>query len=158
MEIVHNIIDNSPSLDNENALSIIKDKVKSIFYHERLKTQYEALRRIVSYVKEQDCSAVSAYTSVFMAMWIYDLTGISTLPAPANSEQNDWDIRKTWPADYRCNDGHYVRSKNEVLVNNWLYQHDICHAYEKAVLSEIGDWFLSDFYIPSLSLYIEIWG
>lgn len=68
VEIVHNIIDNSPSLDNENALSIIKDKVKSIFYHERLKTQYEALRRIVSYVKEQDCSAVSAYTSVFMAM------------------------------------------------------------------------------------------
>ena len=158
MEIVHSIIDNSPSPESENALSIIKENVKSIFYHERLNTQYDALRRIVSHVKEQGCSAASAHISIFMAMWIYDLTGIPTSPATASSEQNDWDVRKTWPADYRCNDGHYVRSKNEVLIDNWLYQHDICHAYEKAIFSETGDRFFSDFYIPSIDLYIEVWG
>ena len=157
MEIVHRIIRESTFPDDQEALSKIKNTVKSLFYHERLPAKYDALGRIVDAVKQRGCTAASAHISVFMSMWIYDLSNVSA-PVSANPRHNDLDIRKKWPTEYRCSDGHYVRSKNEVLVDNWLYQHDICHGYEKAVFSESGDQFLSDFYIPSLKLFVEIWG
>ena len=36
METVHSIIGHSPSPESENAISIIKENLKFIFYHERL--------------------------------------------------------------------------------------------------------------------------
>ena len=74
-------------------------------------------------------------------------------------QQSDSDYRKKWPANWRCEDGHYVRSKNEQLVDNWLYHHNICHAYEPLVVDKrSGMEYISDFYLPCLKLYIEIWG
>ena len=80
---------------------------------------------------------------------------IANAPAPSN----EVDFRRRWRADFRCEDGHYVRSKNELIVDNWLYSHGIPHAYEKSVYDqETDDWLCSDFFVPSKSLYIEIWG
>lgn len=31
---------------------------------------------------------------------------------------------------YYCEDGHKVRSKAEQTICNWLFEHEICHAYE----------------------------
>ena len=76
---------------------------------------------------------------------------------PTSSVEADFRLR--WPAEYRCEDGHYVRSKNEVIVDNWLYSHGVCHAYEKAVFDpETGITLCSDFFAPAKNLYIEIWG
>lgn len=76
-----------------------------------------------------------------------------------NASQDEADFRLRWRAEYRCEDGHYVRSKNEMIVDNWLYSHGICHAYEKAVFdAESGKTMCSDFFVPSMNLYIEIWG
>ena len=57
---------------------------------------------------------------------------------------------------YATHDGHKVRSKAEVIIDNWLYEHSILHAYE----SQIGDAKRCDFEIPRLtgSIYIEYWG
>lgn len=70
----------------------------------------------------------------------------------------DIDIRLRYPAKYRCNDGHYVRSKNEVIIDNWLFEKNIAHAYEKKIE---GQNMLCDFFIKSKTgkyIFIEVWG
>ena len=66
------------------------------------------------------------------------------------------DPRKLYKAEHRTDDGHYVRSKAEVIIDNWLYNKEIVHAYEKRV--PIEENVLSDFYIPQGKVYIEFWG
>ena len=77
----------------------------------------------------------------------------------ACASSGEVDYRLRWPRKFRCEDGHYVRSKNEVIVDNWLYSHGVCHAYEKAVYDlETKKPFYCDFFVPAKNLYIEIWG
>ena len=68
------------------------------------------------------------------------------------------DPRKKWPARYRCRDGHYVRSKAELLIDNWLFTEGIKHIYEKQVTFANNEKCLCDFYLPDFSAYIEFWG
>jgi hypothetical protein len=66
------------------------------------------------------------------------------------------DFRSKFPAKLRTVDGHYVRSRAELLIDNWLYSAGIVHAYEKKL--PIEEEVYSDFYIPAGKLYIEFWG
>ena len=67
------------------------------------------------------------------------------------------DPRKNYKLpEYRTEDGHYVRSKAEMIIDNWLYNKNIVHAYEKRL--PIEENLLSDFYIPRGKVYIEYWG
>jgi hypothetical protein len=61
---------------------------------------------------------------------------------------------------YVCDDGHKVRSKGELLIDNWLYQNGILHAYEKQLESSAGtpETMYCDFFIPGSNTYIEFWG
>ena len=68
------------------------------------------------------------------------------------------DPRKKWPAKYRCKDGHYVRSRAELLIDNWLLNEKIVHIYEKQVLFNNGEKRICDFYLPEYKVYIEFWG
>ena len=75
----------------------------------------------------------------------------------SSSESSDYDdFRKKYPANYRCMDGHYVRSRAEVMIDNWLYTNGIAHAYERKLPIESDVY--SDFYIKSGNVYIEFWG
>jgi len=65
-------------------------------------------------------------------------------------------FRDKFPANYRAADGHNVRSKAEMLIDNWLYTNSIAHAYEKKV--PIPEDLYCDFYIPEGRVYIEYWG
>lgn len=70
----------------------------------------------------------------------------------------DIDFRLRYKTKYRCDDGHYVRSKIEMIVDNWLYSHNIAHAYEKKIP---GQKMSCDFYIKKSDgkeIYIEVWG
>lgn len=72
------------------------------------------------------------------------------------------DFRKKYPAEYRTKDGHYVRSKAELTIDDSLYLWGIAHAYEKK-LSNTTENVYSDFHIPSgngrpKAVYIEYWG
>lgn len=73
---------------------------------------------------------------------------------------NDEDFRNKWPREHQCEDGHYVRSLSEMLIDNWLYNHGYVHAYEKSVFmdSDPEAIVLSDFYLPQGNVYIEFWG
>ena len=77
-----------------------------------------------------------------------------------HSAFDDRDYREQWPRNIQCEDGHYVRSKGEKIIDDWLYHHNIVHAYEKSVYmkSSPNDVVLSDFYIPKGDVYIEFWG
>ena len=49
-----------------------------------------------------------------------------------------------------------VRSKAEMLIDNWLYMAEIVHAYERKL--PIEEEVYCDFYIPTGKIYIEFWG
>lgn len=81
-----------------------------------------------------------------------------------NNLQNNFalnnDLRNNWKKEHLCEDGHYVRSLSEMLIDNWLYNHNYVHAYEKLVFmkSDPNANVLSDFYLPKGDVYIEFWG
>ena len=47
------------------------------------------------------------------------------------------DHRKNYIAEYRTKDGHYVRSKSELAIDNYLYNNNIIHAYEKKIFNNV---------------------
>jgi hypothetical protein len=65
-------------------------------------------------------------------------------------------FREKFAAKHRTTDGHFVRSKAEMLIDNWLYMAEIVHAYERKL--PIEEDVYSDFYIPTGKVYIEYWG
>ena len=67
------------------------------------------------------------------------------------------DHREKYETKHRTLDGHYVRSRAEIIIDNLLYQYGLVHAYERKIT--IGDEeVISDFYLPSGKVYIEFWG
>ena len=66
------------------------------------------------------------------------------------------EFRDKFPAKHRATDGHFTRSKAEMLIDNWLYMFEIVHAYERKL--PIEEDVYSDFYIPTGKVYIEYWG
>jgi hypothetical protein len=90
---------------------------------------------------------------------------VSGPPQPSNESQvatiNKDNFREKFEAKHRAIDGHYVRSKAEMLIDNWLYQYGLVHAYERKL--PIDEDVYCDFYIPSgngrpQAVYIEFWG
>lgn len=76
-------------------------------------------------------------------------------PIQVAEPQTD-DPRQRYPANYRTSDGHYVRSRAEVMIDDWLYNHHIAHAYERKL--PVAEDSISDFYLPQGNVYIEILG
>jgi len=71
-------------------------------------------------------------------------------------ESKDSNFREKFIAKHRATDGHMVRSKAEMLIDNWLYMTEIVHAYEQKL--PIEEEVYCDFYIPTGKIYIEFWG
>jgi hypothetical protein len=65
-------------------------------------------------------------------------------------------FRDKFEAKHRAADGHYVRSRAEMLIDNWLYMSEIVHAYERKL--PIEEDVYCDFYLPIGKVYIEFWG
>lgn len=82
-----------------------------------------------------------------------------TRPGSATSPPADLsaDFRAKFPATFRTQDGHMVRSRAEVLIDNWLYMQGLVHAYERRL--PIEEECYCDFYLPGgKGVYIEFWG
>lgn len=68
-------------------------------------------------------------------------------------------LNESYEGVYTCKDGHIVKSKSERDIDNYLFEHKIAHAYEKALVLENGAVTLKpDFYLKDQDLYIEHWG
>lgn len=86
---------------------------------------------------------------------IKSLNGEAEEHAP-QEEKNEVGFREKYPPTHRTTDGHWVRSKAETLIDNWLYMSGIAHAYERQLpIAEVA---YCDFYIPDGKVYIEYWG
>jgi hypothetical protein len=75
--------------------------------------------------------------------------------APASSDPGA-DFRARFPAPLRTADGHFVRSRAELLIDNWLYMQEIAHAYERRLPVEEDVY--CDFYLPAKRVFVEYWG
>jgi very-short-patch-repair endonuclease len=118
--------------------------------------QSEDLRSGVPYVRWPDSIAQSKA----LLSSINDVTGTksvnSALIEQANTHSDSHEFREKFAAKHRSTDGHYVRSKAEMLIDNWLYLAEIVHAYERKL--PIEENLYCDFYIPTGKVYIEYWG
>lgn len=80
---------------------------------------------------------------------------IGAKPLPVAPD--DLEFREKFEAKLRADDGHYVRSKAEVIIDNWLYHSKIAHAYERKLPIEEAQY--CDFFInSSKGVYVEYWG
>ena len=73
-----------------------------------------------------------------------------------STSKEEKSFREKFEAKLRATDGHFVRSKAEMLIDNWLYMAEIVHAYERKL--PIEEDVYCDFYIPTGKVYIEYWG
>ena len=87
---------------------------------------------------------------------IESLNSLSSTKIDEQSATKISDFRQQLQAKLRTTDGHFVRSKAEMLIDNWLYMAEIPHAYERKL--PIEEEVYSDFYIPTGKVYIEYWG
>ncbi len=85
--------------------------------------------------------------------------GVDNSPTPEAikvTNEESVEFREKFEAKHRSADGHMVRSKAEMLIDNWLYMAEIVHAYERKL--PIEEDVYCDFYIPTGRVYIEYWG
>ena len=60
-------------------------------------------------------------------------------------------------SSFKCLDGHVVKSKGELIVDNFLHLNGIEHKYEKTITVH-GNPIKYDWYLPKYKIYIEYWG
>jgi hypothetical protein len=58
---------------------------------------------------------------------------------------------------FKCLDGHFVKSKGELIIDNYLTILGIDHIYEKTIKIK-GNNVKCDWYLPDNDIYIEYWG
>ncbi|TPH15742.1 glycerol kinase [Litorilituus lipolyticus] len=87
---------------------------------------------------------------------IAQLKGTAMQANTTANKKEQTDFRKLYPANIRTSDGHYVRSKAEAMIDDFLFNHGIVHAYEKK-LPVIED-LVCDFFLPQGKVWIEYWG
>ena len=69
------------------------------------------------------------------------------------------DYRKRYPAPYLCESGHWVRSKSEREIDNFLFKHRIRYIFEKEYVYNPKSYpYYPDFYLPDYDLFIEYFG
>ncbi len=71
-----------------------------------------------------------------------------------------WQRKKYQPnkaTKFTCGDGHVVRSKGEMIIDNWLTQQGIPHDYEHTIWVH-GRPIKYDWCLPESKTYIEYWG
>jgi hypothetical protein len=70
-------------------------------------------------------------------------------------------FRKRYPARFLAEDGHWVRSYAELLIDNWFFHHHIPHAYERKLPTKsfaCCDFFIPPGFLGDQGIYIEYWG
>lgn len=60
-------------------------------------------------------------------------------------------------SNYKCLDGHIVKSKGELIIDNYLYIVGIKHEYEKKI-KIFNHKVKCDWYLTNYDVYIEYWG
>lgn len=116
--------------------------------------QFEYVRTGIPYV----CWNESILTNKRLLETIQSVQGVSSGEEKEGEVKSSSAVgfRDKFEAKHRTADGHYVRSRAEMLIDNWLYMSEIVHAYERRL--PIEEEAYCDFYLPVGKVYIEYWG
>ena len=85
---------------------------------------------------------------------VRDVKGEEPDPGAPEKPAAGQDFREKFPAKYRATDGHLVRSRAEMIIDNWLYMSGIVHAVERKL--PIEEDVYCDFYLPSKQVHAVI--
>lgn len=58
---------------------------------------------------------------------------------------------------FKCLDGHIVKSRGELVIDNHLYRLGLEHEYENTIKIR-GNSLKYDWYLPEHEIYVEYWG
>jgi hypothetical protein len=114
--------------------------------------QFEYVQTGIPYV----CWDSSILTNKRLLETIQSVQGITVVEEKEVKPNTQVGFREKFEAKQRTADGHYVRSRAEMLIDNWLYMSEIVHAYERKL--PIEEDVYCDFYLPVGKVYIEYWG
>ena len=101
----------------------------------------------------------SILSNKYLVSSIREAKGDASTISPSQTDDSDKDaieFRDKFEGKNRAKDGHRVKSKAELIIDNWLYDAELAHAYERKI--PIEEEIYTDFYIPSGKVYIEYWG
>lgn len=90
-------------------------------------------------------------------------TGPSTQPVAANKPALEPHVCRNKSHPHKCEDGHFVISKSEKIIDDELDKAGIHHQYEPTVWlinprNNESIHFVPDWYLPKDQLYMEYWG
>ncbi len=106
---------------------------------------------------EQNPALLQALKAFQAPMEVEQAVAAAASPTDEPSPLEEQSFRTKFPAKYRTMDGHMVRSRAEAMIDNWLYQACVVHAYERRL--PIEEEAYCDFFIPmGRRVYIEYWG
>ena len=127
---------------------------------EKLKAQKILYQKKVPYVVwHQDiCKSriLQNAVSEFLSIEVEPSPILQAAPMPEEAADKTEGFREKFPPTIRASDGHMVRSRAEAMIDAWLYENRVVHAYEKLV--RVEQKMYCDFYLPEYDLYIEFWG
>ena len=163
----------------ENELTDYIDEIESKFESDFNELQAEALENyaksnLISLIAYYDVlaeeydyeinqSKINEYQTK-TAQFINDLKlGNIEITEKFDNENDELkDFRKKYPAEFHCEDGHYVRSPYEQQIDDYLNERHIRHYYEKRYKNfETGECYYPDWFLPDLTkkgVYIECFG
>ncbi len=93
---------------------------------------------------------IAAFVGILLTISIYKLVLLI----------QKWQGKRYQPdkaTKFTCGDGHVVRSKGEMIIDNWLTQQGIAHDYEHTIWV-YGRPIKYDWCLPESKTYIEYWG
>ncbi len=115
--------------------------------------QFEYVQTGIPYV----CWNESILTNKRLLETMQSVQGVSAMEEKeVKTAVSSVNFREKFEAKHRAADGHYVRSRAEMLIDNWLYMSELVHAYERKL--PIEEDLYCDFYLPVGKVYIEYWG
>lgn len=83
------------------------------------------------------------------------MTNIEAIPQTEEIKQPE-SFRSKFPPEHVTMDGHRVRSRAEIIIDNYLYMNKVLHAYERRLPIEVEAY--CDWYLPDGEVYVEYWG
>jgi hypothetical protein len=89
--------------------------------------QFEYVQTGIPYV----CWDESILTNKRLLETMQSVQGLSVNEEKEVKTTSSVGFREKFEAKLRAADGHYVRSRAEMLIDNWLYMSEIVHAYER---------------------------
>ena len=130
-------------------------QVKVDFNSEDLfELSFEEIKDIINFHPRDGINFVPYFIGVMELSQLLEISHNLT-----NIDKTENKFREEYPAKLRCDDGHFVRSRGEQLIDNWLYYHGILHAYERKI--PIEEQIYCDFFLPQVreeGVYVEYWG